>query len=189
MGYTLSDLIPYSLETLSAIYQSYLNGLGSLPYILLPYIGLTSVLLLYRSVNTAAALTAPLWIFLAVEFFLKSFSQIHWAAHYYAALFALESVFLLVLAVWTRPPPAKTKNYSIGAVLFGAALLIPVSPLYGLPVTTPLLLPWTPLSLAVGTTGVILCAKDPLPLVILTAFIPLLFVIIEVVTVYALWAL
>lgn len=178
-GYELADLVIYSPRAYSALVQSYNQAIWPLHLLAVALIAGIAVLLWHRrqgGFRICMVLLAACWLWVAMVFFLQRYSVLHWAANFMALAFAVQALWLLIMAAWptSGEPPWRSGFAGIaGAAVFAAGTIVPLA------IVLYQDKPWTQLEMpglmpgptAITTLGVLILVRHKTAL--LAALIPL----------------
>ncbi len=191
-GYTLADFLLFSARVYYRMFELHNAALWP-THILALAIGACIMAVALkpsrRGTRIVYVLLALVWPFIAWAFFYERYASINWAAVYVAPVFVLQALLLGFLA--TRPEP--TEIAWCGGISGGLALGVLLFSLLGYPLTAVVL--GRPLSGAeifaiapdpTVTATLALLAMGRGPFVLLATIIPLLWVAITSLTLYAL---
>lgn len=102
-SYTLSDFLLFSRETYVRLFELYNEALWPLHVFALACGGAVLYFLLRGNDRAAWGLLALSWAWVGWAFHLERYATINLAGPYFAALFGLEAVLLLLMAAFGRP--------------------------------------------------------------------------------------
>jgi len=136
-SYRLQDFIPFTAD----IYFRLLERMGETfwpLHLLTLALGATALLLTLKNhARLACLLTAPLWAFVALTFFLQRYAELNWAGGYVGYAFIVQFILLLLIALTglglDNAPHYKKPPVIIGTtlVLLGLIVLPLIAPLTG----------------------------------------------------------
>lgn len=136
-SYRLQDFIPFTAE----VYFRLLERMGETfwPLHLLTFAmgAATLFLALRHRTRLACLLSAPLWAFVAVAFFIQHYAELNWAGGYVGYAFIAQAVLLVVIALtgWATDNAPRVTNppvvIGIAIALFGLIIMPLMAPLSG----------------------------------------------------------
>lgn len=126
-SYSIRDFIPFSPD----VYLRLLERMGEAfwpLHLLTLAVGLAAlVLMAKRHVRLACTITAPLWLFVGIAFFMNRYGELNWAGSYVAWAFFLQAAILALVAASGRgiaqPPGLTHPRAYLGAALAIMGLL------------------------------------------------------------------
>lgn len=112
LTYQLADFIPYDLTAWQRLYQQFLanDALGAVATVCLVLGAYIYLLRRYPARLSLVALLLALavaWVWLGIRFHGYWHAQLNWAAHYWAALFIVHGVLLVVAALLVQFSPVR----------------------------------------------------------------------------------
>lgn len=134
-SYALADFLPYGAEVYQRLVERVGESLWPLHGLTL-LLGVVILLCAHRGRHApACVLLAAAWAWVGVNFFIRWYAELNWAAGYLGGLFLLQAALLLGLAAAARSPstPPRTSIYWAGlaVVLAGLAIFPLLGPLSG----------------------------------------------------------
>lgn len=133
--YQLQDFIPFTAD----IYLRLLEHLGEtfwpLHLLTLALGAATLVLALQQRTRLACLLPVPLWVFVAIVFFIQRYAALNWAGGYVGYAFIAQAVLLVLIAL-TGLGLDRAPRRSSPPVVIGTAIAL--FGLVGMPLVTPL---------------------------------------------------
>ena len=136
-SYQLQDFIPFTADVYFRLLERMGETFWPLHLLTLALGAAILVLALKHRTRLACLLPAPLWVFVAVTFFIQRYAELNWAGGYVGYAFIAQAVILVVIALtgWgmdtapraTNPPVA----IGIAISLFGLVIMPLMAPLSG----------------------------------------------------------
>lgn len=134
-SYRLQDFIPFTGE----VYFRLMERMGETfwpLHLLTLALGVGALLLTLKSrPRSAFLLIAPVWVFVAVAFFMQRYGELNWAGSYLGYGFLIQAFLLIVISV-TGLGMGKSRPWRSPPVLIGVSVVL--FGLTGLPVMAPL---------------------------------------------------
>lgn len=169
-SYTLSDFLMFSPEVYFRLYERYNEALWPAQLLAvvvgLALIGLTRTSGERRS-RVAGVLVAAAWAWIAWGFLLRYYAEINLAAPYFAALFLLQALLLLLAAVtgelrsaWQAGAGGRAAPVGLALFVFAMVILPLAGPLTGRAWASVELFALAPDPTAVGTLGILLMTRS-----------------------------
>jgi len=165
--YGFRDLLLFSARTYYRLFEIYNDAIRPAQDLAV-LLGIVVVFLLWRRSNAAsraiAGLLAAGWLWTGVAFLAKRYATINWSAAYFAWAFAAEAALLLLLGlartdvVFERPSDLRGR-VGVGLLLFALVAAPLVDPLLGRGWKGCQLFLLCPDPTAIGTLGLLLCAR------------------------------
>ena len=165
--YTFRDLLLFSARTYYRLFEIYNEAIRPAQDLAV-LLAIIIVLLLWRRSGARsrpiAALLAAGWLWTGVAFLAKRYATINWSAAYFAWAFGIEAALLLLLGVarsdvvFERPADLRGR-VGIGLFLFAVVAAPLADPLLGRGWQGCQFLLLCPDPTAVGTLGLLLCAR------------------------------
>lgn len=136
-SYQLQDFIPFTADIHFRLLERMGEAFWPLHLLTLALGAATLVLAWQQRTRLACLLPAPLWVFVAVAFFIQRYAEINWAGGYVGYAFIAQAVLLVVIALTgfglDRAPRRTSPPVVSGAAiaLFGLIILPLMAPLTG----------------------------------------------------------
>ncbi len=187
--YRLSDFLLFSADAYYRLFELYNHSIWPAHLFWIAICGVVFFFLLRQKPWAGRVLFFLLgagWIWVAWGYHLTHFATINWAATYYAAVFVLQGVLLLLvggLGKNLQMPSPENMVHRIGLGLAGFGFLLQplITPLFGRPWTQMELFGLTPDPTAIVTLGAVLLMDKSRRLLLP---IPLLWCLISAVTLW-----
>jgi hypothetical protein len=162
--YRLSDFLMFSPETWHRLFVRMNHEVWPLPLLMLGMgLGLIALVLRRdpRALRIATAVLAGCWLLVAWLFHWDRFREIHLAAGWYAAGFAVQAMLLLLPGASGRPRRDGQLLPGLALLLFGVLLLPLLGPIQGRPWETVQCFGLAPDPTVTATLGVLAAARSP----------------------------
>ena len=136
-SYRLQDFIPFTAEVYFRLLERMGETFWPLHLLTLGLGAAALVLALRHRPRLACLLPAPLWAFVAVEFFFQRYAALNWAGGYVGNAFIAQAVLLVVMALtgWgmDKAPRSTSPPVIMGTAiaLFGLIVMPLIAPLSG----------------------------------------------------------
>jgi hypothetical protein len=160
--YSLSDFLLFSPRTYHRLFELYNEAVWP-AHIAAAALAIALVISVRRNDGrTVAAILAATWLWTAWAFHLDRYATINWAAVYFAAAFALQSLLLLWTGVVRNALDLSSPSRT-GIALCAFALFIQpaLAPLLGRPWAQSEIFGLAPDPTAIATLGILLLARRP----------------------------
>lgn len=133
-GYRLEDFIPFTGEVYFRLLESTGEAFWPLHLLTVALGSAALILALTGHARPACLLTAPLWAFIGIAFFIQCYAELNWAGHYLGWAFLAQAAVLAVIALLGRGVSGASHE-NIPAL---AGTLIAAFGLIGYPLLAPL---------------------------------------------------
>lgn len=111
-SYQLQDFIPFTADVYFRLLERMGEAFWPLHLLTLALGAATLVLALKHRTRIACLLSAPLWAFVAVAFFIQRYAALNWAGGYVGDAFIAQAVLLVVIALtgWGMDKAPRSTN-------------------------------------------------------------------------------
>lgn len=133
--YRLQDFIPFTEEVYVRLMERMGETFWPLHLLTLTLGGAALVLALKGRQRPAFLLVAPVWIFIAVAFFMQRYANLNWAGHYVGYAFFAQAFIMVLIALAGRGGSHSLRRNAPGVIAGGLLVLFG---LIGQPVMAPL---------------------------------------------------
>lgn len=98
-SYTLQDFIPFTADIYFRLLERISETFWPL-HLLTLFLGVAALwLALKNRTRLAALLIAPVWVFVAIAFFIQRYAELNWAGGYIGYFFLAQAILLLLIAM------------------------------------------------------------------------------------------
>lgn len=194
--YTFRDLLLFSARTYYRLFEIYNEAIRPAQDVAV-LLGVVILVLLWRRSSAASRATTAImailsagWLWTGVAFLAKRYATINWSAAYFAWAFGVEAALLLLLGVARRDivfdrPADLRGRFGLGLFLFALAATPLVDPLLGRGWNASQFFLLCPDPTAIGTLGLLLCARGRARWPLLLWIVPVLWCLYAAVFLFA----